>query len=115
MQHLPSLPKIEIIKVGKAFKVCWDYEEAPESAALTREGEYLRANIKGALDALDVRRTKISYTSGMTGTVNKLDEAVVHKLADPLENLLHAMVSAEQKRLMAVAKLPPHLNPATAY
>lgn len=76
MQRLPSLPKIEIIKFSKAFKVCWDYEEPPESSALTREGEYLRANIKVALDALGAPKTKVSCASGITGTVNKLDETI---------------------------------------
>ena len=110
MSRLPALPKIEVTKDGKLFRVDWDYQEAPESAALHRESGYLWAYLKGVLDALDISEKQRVCSAGRVGTIKSLDEIVANKLADILRKTLNPMVEAEFKRLAAQERLPPHLR-----
>lgn len=110
MRRTPSLPKIYVIKVGKQFKVGWDYQEAPESSILSRKDEYLSAFIDGALVGLNSSGAQVGCASGRTGIVKKLDEETADRLATILKNLLHPLVTAEYKRLLRQAKLPEHLR-----
>lgn len=110
MENVPALPKIEVIKVGKRFRVDWDYQEAPESDVLHRRNEQLTTFIDGVLVGMGVPEKQISCAAGRTGTVINLDESVAIKLAGILTDLLHPLVFNEHKRLVAQAKLPPHLR-----
>lgn len=110
MSRHPALPKIEVTKVGKLFRVDWDYQEAPESDALHRESDYLWAYVKGALDALDVSEQQRVCSAGRVGTIKSLSEVVANKLADLLRKTLNPMVEGEFKRLAAQERLPPHLR-----
>lgn len=113
MSRQPALPKIEVTKVGKLFRVDWDYQEAPESNALHRESDYLWAYLKGVLDALEVSEKQRVCAAGRVGTIKSLNESVANKLADILRTILNPMVEAEYKRLAAQERLPPHLRNST--
>ncbi|WP_460114203.1 hypothetical protein [Pseudomonas sp. H3_G03] len=110
MSRQPALPKIEVTKVGKLFRVDWDYQEAPESNALHRESDYLWAYLKGVLDALDISEEQRVCSAGRVGTIKSLNESVANKLADILRKALTPMVEAEYKRLAAQERLPLHLR-----
>ncbi len=112
MKSKPALPKIEVIKVGKRFKVDWDYQEAPESRVLLRKNDHLTTFIDGVLVGMGISEKQVSCASGRAGTVNKLDEDTAIRLATILSDLLHPLVSNEHKRLAAQAKLPEHLRDA---
>lgn len=115
MSRQPALPKIEVTKVGKLFRVDWDYQEAPESDALHRESDYLWAYLKGVLDALDVSEKQRVCSAGRVGTIKSLSESVANKLAEILQKTLIPMVEAEYKRLAAQERLPPHLRDLTRF
>ena len=110
MSRQPALPKIDVTKDGKFFRVDWDYQEAPESAALHRESDYLWAYLRGVLDALDISEKQRVCSAGRVGTIKSLDENVANKLADILRKALNPMVEAEFKRLAAQERLPAHLR-----
>ncbi|WP_449438632.1 hypothetical protein [Pseudomonas migulae] len=113
MLRQPALPKIEVTKVGKLFRVDWDYQEAPESEALHRESDFLWAYLKGVLDALDISEKRRVCSAGRVGTIKSLNEDLANKLADILRKTLNPMVEAEYKHLAAQERLPPHLRIST--
>lgn len=106
----PALPKIELSKENKLFRVDWDYQEAPESDVLHRGNEKLTIFIDGVLVGLGVSEKQISCASGRTGTVKNLDEGTAKKLSSILEGLLHSLVIGEHKRVVEQEKLPAHLR-----
>lgn len=105
-----SLPKIEVIKVGRYFKVDWDYQEAPESDVLHRRNDELTIFIDGVLVGMGISEKQVSCASGRTGTVNKLDEYSASKLALILKDLLHPLVIDEGRRIAVENSLPAHLQ-----
>ncbi|AMS20572.1 hypothetical protein AYK59_10670 [Pseudomonas synxantha] len=106
---LPSLPKIDIMKEGKYWRVDWDYQEAPESRVLFDKAEFLDGYVSGLLDALNASAGTICSPSARVGTVKKLDEGTAKQLGELLKTLLHSHVNAEHRRLVNRANLP-HLN-----
>ena len=106
----PALPKIELSKENKLFRVDWDYQEAPESDVLHRRNEKLTIFIDGVLVGLGVSETQVSCASGRTGTVKNLNEETAKKLFGILEGLLHPLVAGEHKRIAEQEKLPAHLR-----
>lgn len=112
MKIQPALPKVEVIKVGKRFKVDWDFQEAPESQVLHRRNDQLTTFISGVLVGMGIPEKQVSCATGRTGTVNNLDEETAVRLAALISDLLHPLVSNEHKRLSAQAKLPEHLREA---
>lgn len=113
MKSQPALPKVEVIKVGKRFKVDWDYQEAPESKVLHRRNDRLTTFIGGVLVGMGIPEKHISCATGRTGTVNNLDEDAARRLATILSDLLHPLVANEHKRLVDQEKLPEHLRDAS--
>ena len=105
-----ALPKIEVIKVGRYFKVDWDYQEAPESDVLHRRNNELTIFIDGVLVGMGVSEKQVSCASGRTGTVNNLDESSALKLALILKDLLHPLVMDEGRRIAVENALPAHLR-----
>lgn len=110
MHKEPALPIIEISKVNKLYRVDWDYQDAPESGVLHRRNHDLTVFIDGVLVGMGIPETKVSCASARTGTVKMLDEDTAKRLARILEGLLHPLVTDENKRLAAQAKLPEHLR-----
>ena len=107
-----ALPKIEVSKVNKHFKVDWDYQEAPESDVLHRRNDELTIFIDGVLVGMGISEKQVSCASGRTGTVNKLDEESALKLAGIIKNLLHPLVTEESRRIAVQTSLPEHLRKA---
>lgn len=105
----PALPKIDVMKEGRYWRVDWDYQEAPESRVLFDNAEFLDGYVCGMVDALGVSAGKIARPAARTGTVKKISEETALKLADLLKNLLHPIVKAEHRRLVNQANLP-HLK-----
>ena len=106
----PALPKIEVIKVNKHFKVDWDYQEAHESDVLHRRNGELTIFIDGVLVGMGISEKQVSCASGRTGTVNNLDESNASRLALILKNLLHPLVIEEGRRIAVENALPVHLR-----
>ncbi len=63
MKSKPALPKIEVIKVGKRFKVDWDFQEVPESRVLLRENDHLTTFIDGVLVGMGITEKQVSCAS----------------------------------------------------
>lgn len=105
----PALPKIDVRKEGRSWRVDWDYQEAPESRVLFDNAEFLDGYVCGMVDALGVSTGKICRPSARAGTVKKISEETAMRLADLLKNLLHPTVTAEHRRLVNQANLP-HLK-----
>lgn len=105
----PALPKIDVTKEGRSWRVDWDYQQAPESRVLIDNTEFLDGYVCGVVDALGVSAGKLFRPVARTGTVKNVTEETARKLADLLENLLHPVVKAEHRRLVNRAKLP-HLQ-----
>lgn len=104
----PALPKIDVRKEGRSWRVDWDYQEAPESRVLF-DNEFLDGYVCGMVDALGVSTGKICRPSARVGTVKKITEETALKLAELLKSLLHPTVTAEHRRLVNQANLP-HLK-----
>lgn len=105
----PALPKIDVMKEGRYWRVDWDYQEAPESRVLFDKAEFLDGYVCGMVDALGVSAGKLARPAARTGTVKKISEETAMKLADLLTKLLHPIVTAEHRRLLNKANLP-HLK-----
>lgn len=103
----PALPKIDVTKEGRYWRVDWDYQEAPESRVLFDDkAEFLDGYVCGIVATLGVSAGKICRPSARVGTVKKLDEDTALKLAKLLTNLLHPVVEYEHRRLANQANLP---------
>jgi hypothetical protein len=98
---LPSaaLPKIDVMKEGRSWRVDWDYQEAPESRVLFDKANFLDGYVCGLLDALGASAGTICCASARTGTVKKVNEETAKKLGELLKNLLHSHVEGEHRRL----------------
>ena len=107
--HL-ALPKIEMSKVNKLYRVDWDYQEAPESDVLHRKNRDLTIFIDGVLVGMGISEMQVSCASGRSGTVKKLDEDTARKLVGILEGLLNPLVIDEKNRIVAQEKLPEYLR-----
>lgn len=110
MSHKPALPKIEVKKENKLYRVDWDFQEAPESGVLNRKNRELTLFIDGVLVGMGVSKKLISCATGRTGTVQKLDETTAFRLEQILKDLLHPLVTAEHKYLVSQDKLPENLR-----
>lgn len=110
MSHHPALPKIEMSKVNKLYRVDWDYQEAPESDVLHRKNRDLTIFIDGVLVGMGISEMQVSCASGRSGTVKKIDEETAKKLVDILEWLLNPLVINEKNRIVAQEKLPEHFR-----
>lgn len=102
----PALPKINVMKEGKYWRVDWDYQEAPESRILFDKAEFLDGYISGLLDALGASAGSICCPSARVGTVKKVSEETARKLAELLKTLLHSHVATSHRRLIKDANLP---------
>ncbi|NNB00035.1 hypothetical protein [Pseudomonas fragi] len=106
----PALPKIDVTKEGRHWRVDWDYQEAPESRVLFGDkAEFLDGYVCGIVATLGVSAGEICRPSARVGTVKKLDEETAQKLAKLLKNLIHPVVEQEHRRLLNQANLP-HLR-----
>ncbi len=101
----PALPKIDVTKEGRYWRLDWDYQEAPESKVLLTNREFLDGYVCGLLDALGVSAGGICRPSARTGTVKKLSEKTALHLSTLLEDLLHSHVKAEHRRLLNAAEV----------
>lgn len=110
MSNHPALPKIEVSKENKLYRVDWDYQEAPESDVLHRKNRDLTIFIDGVLVGMGISEMQVSCASGRSGTVKKLDEETANKFAGILEWLLNPLVASEKNRIVAQASLPEHLR-----
>ncbi|QPL31915.1 hypothetical protein [Pseudomonas fragi] len=110
MSNHPALPKIEVSKENKLYRVDWDYQEAPESDVLHRKNRDLTIFIDGVLVGMGIPEVQVSCASGRSGTVKKLDEKTANKLAEILEWLLNPLVVSEKKRIVAQESLPEYLR-----
>lgn len=104
-----SLPKIEVSKDGKYFRVDWDYQEAPESRVLI-ENKLLDGYIWGVIATLRIAEKCISCATPRTGTVKKIDQDVATRLAELLTEALHSTVAREYQRLSREASWPHMRN-----
>lgn len=105
-----ALPKIEVSKDGKYFRVDWDYQEAPESRVLI-ENKLLDGYIWGVIASLCIAEKCISCATPRTGTIKRLEQDVAVRLADLLTEALHSIVAREYQRLKREASWP-HLRNA---
>lgn len=106
----PALPKIDVMKEGRYWRVDWDYQEAPESRVLFDDkAEFLDGYVCGIVATLGVSAGEICRPSARVGTVKKLEEETAQKLAELLKNLLHPVVKQEHRRLLNQVNLP-HLR-----
>lgn len=104
-----AVPVIEIIKVGAAWEVHWDYQEAPESSILFKRREYLSGYIDGTMDDIGIHPDHVCCASGLTGSVKRLTEDQAVRLRDALDRLLIPIVTNEFNRLKNMGDLP-HLR-----
>ena len=105
-QPCAALPKIDVTKEGRYWRVDWDYQEAPESRVLFDKANFLDGYVSGLLDALGASAGTICCASARTGTVKKVNEETAHKLGELLKNLLHSHVETEHRRLINEASMP---------
>jgi len=103
-----ALPKIEVSKDGKYFRVDWDYQETPESRVLI-ENQLLDGYIWGVISSLRIAEKCISCATPRTGTIKKLEHDVAIRLAELLTEALHSTVEKEYQRLRREASWP-HLR-----
>lgn len=101
----PALPKIEVSKEGRYWRVDWDYQEAPESRVLLDQREFLDGYVCGLLDSVGASAGQFCRPSARTGTVKKLDEETAQRLGKLLTDLLHSHVKAEHRRLINAAEV----------
>lgn len=101
----PALPKIELIKDGKLYRLEWDCQTAPESNVLL-ESPYLDGYVNGVIAALGIPAKNILCAEAHTGTVQKLTQDVGARLAELLTGVLHPAVEREHARLKREANLP---------
>lgn len=101
----PALPKIDVSKEGRYWRLDWDYQEAPESRVLLDRKEFLDGYICGLLDSVGASAGQYCRPSARTGTVKKLDEETAHRLGKLLTELLHSHVKAEHRRLLNAAEV----------
>jgi hypothetical protein len=106
----PALPKIDVTKEGRYWRVDWDYQEAPESKVLLTKREFLDGYVCGLLDSVGASAGEICCPSARTGTVKKLSEETALHLAKLLTDLLHAHVRAEHRRLLNAAEVDDMIN-----
>ncbi|SDQ55235.1 hypothetical protein SAMN05216487_2468 [Pseudomonas sp. UC 17F4] len=102
----PALPKIEVTKEGRYWRVDWDYQEAPESRVLFDKAEFLDGYVCGVLATLGVSAGEICRPSARAGTAKKMCEETALKLAELLKKLLHPVVEDQHRRLVNEANLP---------
>jgi hypothetical protein len=98
-----SLPKIEVSKDGKYFRVDWDYQEAPESRVLF-DNQFLDGYIWGVISTLRIAEKCISCATPRTGTIKRLEQDVALRLADLLTQALHSTVAKETSRIKHKAR-----------
>lgn len=119
MQGQPELPKqIEIRKVGGSFEVHWDYQKTQNTLAQRTRCErldgYIDGFIDGALVALEIPAADIHRTCSSKGSVVAIQSRTAAKLAKALAEIFHPLVTAEQKRFRASARLR-YLNGRAAH
>ncbi|MGV6954721.1 hypothetical protein [Pseudomonas chlororaphis] len=100
-----ALPKIEVSKDGKYFRVDWDYQEAPESRVLL-ENKLLEGYIWGVIATLCIADKCISCATPRTGTIKRLEKDVALRFAELLTEALHPTVAREYQRLKREASWP---------
>lgn len=100
-----ALPKIEVSKDGKYFRVDWDYQEAPESSILLGN-QLLDGYIWGVIAALHITEKCISCATPRTGTVKGLEKDAALRFAELLTEALHPTVAREYQRLKREASWP---------
>ena len=105
-----SLPKIEVSKDGKYFRVDWDYQEAPESRVLF-DNQFLDGYLRGVISSLRIAEKAISCATPRTGTIRRLEQDVALRLADLLTEALHSAVAKEILRLKREASWPHTTRP----
>ncbi len=104
--HLEAaLPKIEVSKDGKYFRVDWDYQEAPESSVLL-DNQLLVGYIWGVLAALRITEKCISCATPRTGTIKRLEKDVALRFSELLTEALHPTIAKEYLRLKREASWP---------
>ncbi|WP_065257727.1 hypothetical protein [Pseudomonas bananamidigenes] len=101
----PALPKIDVVKEGRYWRLDWDYQEAPESKVLLTKREFLDGYVCGLLDSVGVSAGGICRPSARAGTVKKLSEETAQHLSKLLTDLLHSHVKAEHRRLLNAAEV----------
>lgn len=105
-----SLPKIEVSKDGKYFRVDWDYQEAPESHVLF-DNQFLDGYLRGVISSLRIAEKTISCATPRTGTIRRLEQDVALRLADLLTEALHSAVAKESLRMKREASWPHARHP----
>lgn len=105
-----SLPKIEVSKDGKYFRVDWDYQEAPESRVLF-DNQFLDGYLWGVISSLRIAEKTISCATPRTGTIRRLEQEVALRLADLLTEALHSTVAKESLRMKQEANWPHARHP----
>lgn len=99
MENLLLLPKIEIRKSGKKYRLEWDNQHVEADRVLFEKKDLIAGYIEGYFDALDEKGAKIICLASNTGAIDQLSQEGAEKLKKMLEGLIIPMVEQRYKKL----------------